>query len=89
MEGVLQGAPPLSFCLESAAVDLELKMGPMRKMPQLGESAFPYPYHRGSNPVDVLGARHRGAEVDLWPLSARVTLRATVEPKTEDPGPKC
>ena len=85
MEGVLQGAPPLLFCLESAPADLELEMGPMRKMPQLGESAFPCPCPRGANPVDVLGARHRGAGVDLWPLSAGGTLRATVEPKTEDP----
>jgi hypothetical protein len=44
----LQGAPPPSFCLESAPVDLGFEIGPMRKMPHMGESAL------GSSVVKVL-----------------------------------
>jgi len=54
MEGALQGAPPLPFCLESALVDLELEMGPMRKMPQLGDCACPRPA-RGDQPCRRFG----------------------------------
>ena len=48
----------LPFCLESAPVDWELEIGPMRKVPQLGESALPSSA-LGANAVDVLGPRQR------------------------------
>ena len=80
-KGALPGASPLPFCLESAPVDWELEIGPMRKMPQLRESALPETA-LGANIVKVSGAHCRELR---WICDfAGGTLRATVKPKTGD-----
>ena len=62
-EGPLQGAPPLSFCLEPAPVDLELEICPMRKDCRWGN--LPRPTLPESRRCRRFGATSSGPEVDL------------------------